>query len=85
MCRPEAAFCFINNRLSIQLKFEITDQDLLSYLSSICWFMEPYEGVDDDTWASYEPGWVGIGEGVEPGTSELWTSPPRGGHGDGEI
>ena len=35
---------------------QVTYQDLPSYLSSTRWFVEPCEGVDEEAWASYEPG-----------------------------
>ena len=47
--------------------------------------MKPYEGVDEEAWASCEPGWLGVWKGTEPGTSKVRVSPPRGGGGGGEA
>ena len=45
--------------------------------------MEPYEGWDNEAWALYKLGWLGVGEGVKLGTGEV-CSPLGGGGGDGE-
>ena len=40
--------------------------------------MELCEVVDNEAWTPCKPGWVGVGEGVEPGTGEVRASPPGG-------
>ena len=67
-----------------KFKFEIIYQDLLSYLRSTHWFVEPREGVDEEVWAPCELGWLGIGEGAELGTCKVRVSLPEGEGGGGE-
>ena len=47
--------------------------------------MKPCEGVDDEAWAPSETSWLGVGEGLELGTGEVWASCPKSGGGDGEC
>ena len=46
--------------------------------------MEPCERVDEEDWASCEPGWLEVGKGVEPSTGEMQASLPGDGGGNGE-